>query len=265
VRRVDVSTTVENNAADHRLRAHFPIPIRVDTFDVEGQFDVVTRPLDRPTDTEEWVEEPAGTHPQCGWARVSDGKLGLTVANRGLPEVEALRTGQGTELALTLLRSVGWLSRDDMSVRRGHAGPGRPTPEAQCTGEHTFEYALIPVGGAWTGAADQAQAFSAPLRAVSTTTHEGTLPSGTSFVEVEPESLIVTALKESEEGGGLIVRFWNTGGTACEAAVQFWQRPASVSRCNLGERVLGPLEVDAEGRVHVPARGREIVTLMARF
>jgi alpha-mannosidase len=176
-----------------------------------------------------------------------------------------VRTEQGTELALTLLRSVGWLSRADMSVRRGHAGPGMPTPEAQCIDEYTFEYALIPVGGTWTGAADQAQAFNAPLRAVPTSAHAGKLPSGASFVEVEPQTLIVTAIKEAEDSDGLIVRFWNSGETTCDATVKFMQQPARVSRCNLGERVLGTLEVDAQGRVHLPARGREIVTLMAQF
>ncbi len=77
VRRVDLSTTVENNAADHRLRAHFPVPVQVDTFDVEGHFDVVNRPLDLPTDTDGWVEQPVSTHPQCAWAQVSDGGDGL--------------------------------------------------------------------------------------------------------------------------------------------------------------------------------------------
>ena len=265
VRRVDISTTVKNNAADHRLRVHFPAPVNVDTFDVEGHFDVITRPLDVPTDTAEWVEQPAGTHPQCGWAQVSDGKIGLMVANRGLPEVEALRTDQGTELALTLLRSVGWLSRADMSVRRGHAGPGLPTPEAQCIGTYTVDYALIPHGGAWLDAADQAQAFNAPLRAVSTPAHTGTLSSKGSFVEIGPENLIVTAIKEAEDGDGLIVRFWNMSEAACEATVRFWQKPTGVSLCTLGERVLEPLEIDAAGSVTVPARGREIVTLVAGF
>jgi len=263
VRRVDISTTIENKAADHRLRVHFPVPISVDTFDVEGHFDVVTRPLDLPTNTEEWVEQPARTHPQCAWAQVSDGRIGLMVANRGLPEIEALRADQGTELALTLLRSVGWLSRADMSIRAGHAGPGLPTPEAQCIGETTFEYALIPHGGAWMGAADQAQAFSAPLRAVSTPAHTGVLSSKGSFVEVGPENLIVTAVKEAEDGNGLIVRFWNTDEAACEATVKFWQKPAGVSLCTLGERVLEPLEMDATGSVTLPVRGRQIVTLVA--
>jgi len=260
---------VENRAADHRLRVHFPVPVKVDTFDVEGHFDVITRSLDLPTNTDEWVEQPSRTHPQCAWAQVNDGKTGLMVANRGLPEIEALRadqaTGLGTELALTLLRSVGWLSRADMSVRRGHAGPGLPTPEAQCIGETTFDYALIPHGAAWTDAADQAQAFNAPLRAVPTPAHTGTLSSHGSFVEVGPDNLIVTAVKEAEDSNGLIVRFWNTDEAACEATVKFWQKPASISLCTLGERIVSPLDMDATGIVTVPARGREIVTLVAKF
>ena len=53
------------------------------------------------------------------------------VANRGLPEVEFIPEGNETHIALTLLRCVGWLSREDMHCRRGHAGPELPTPEAQ--------------------------------------------------------------------------------------------------------------------------------------
>jgi hypothetical protein len=36
------------------------------------------------------------------------------------------------QIALTLLRCVGWLSRDDLSTRRGHAGPYMATPGASC-------------------------------------------------------------------------------------------------------------------------------------
>lgn len=271
VRRVNISTTVENNAADHRLRVHFPVPVRVDTFDAEGHFDIITRSLDLPANTEDWVEQPVSTHPQCAWADVSDGNIGLLVANRGLPEVEAVRTAGGasasdaTELALTLLRSVGWLSRGDMSVRQGHAGPGLPTPEAQCIGEHTFHYALIPHSDTVTEAIHAAQAFNAPPRAVATLAHAGALPSKTSWVAIEPENLLVTAIKAAEDGQGLIVRFWNTSEAAYEATVKFWRKPVSVVRCNLGERVLETLNMDEGSRVSVQARGREIVTLLAKF
>jgi alpha-mannosidase len=268
--RVDIETTVENYAADHRLRVHFPVPAFVDSFDAEGHLDVVTRSLDLAVDTQEWAEQPAPTHPQRAWADVSDGKVGLMVANRGLPEVEVLRMEEGSEIALTLLRSVGWLSRGDLSVRRGHAGPGLPTPEAQCIGEYTFHYALIPHGGDWQGSADfrpfvEAHAFAAPLRAVSTYVHTGTLSAQGSFVEVAPENLVISAVKEAENGEGLIVRFWNASAEPCEGTIVLWKPFRCVARCNLGEREIEPLKADTDGIVHVSVRGREIVTLRMEF
>ncbi len=265
VRRVAVETTVENRAADHRLRVHFPVPVRVEGFEAEGHFDVITRSLDLPTDTQDWVEQPAPTHPQRAWADVSDGEIGLLVANRGLPEVEVLRTEIGSEMALTLLRCVGWLSRSDMSVRQGHAGPGLATPEAQCIGKYTFHYALVPHSGGWQGVFDEAHAFNAPLRGVVTSSHSGTLPTDGSFVQVASEELTISAVKEAEDGRGLIVRFWNTSTEPGEGTVKLWKPPARVARCNLGERELAPMEADADGTIHVSARGREIVTLRVEF
>ena len=59
----------------------------------------------------------------------------MIIANRGLPEVEVTSRH---EIAITLLRCVGWLSRDDFSTRTGHAGPFLETPKAQMQGEWEF-------------------------------------------------------------------------------------------------------------------------------
>ncbi len=265
VRRVDIETTVENTAADHRLRAHFPVPVQVDSFDTENHFDIVSRSLDLPTDTADWVEQPVPTYPQRAWSAVGDGRRGLLVANRGLPEVEALRTAQGSEIALTLLRSVGWLSRDDMSSRHGHAGPGLPTPEAQCIGVHTCHYALIPFAADRQPAMEQAQAWNAPLRAVCASAHGGSLPAASSFVRLEPANLMISAIKEAEQGNGLIVRFWNTDTRPCRAMVRFWQSPVGAARCNLAERNLERLFVAADGHIEMAVGGREVVTLQVEF
>lgn len=264
-RRVEIETVVDNQAEDHRLRVHFPVPVSVDSFETEGHLDVISRSVDLPAETEGWVEQPVPTHPQRTWTDASDGRAGLLVANRGLPEVEVLRTEEGCEVALTLLRCVGWLSRGDLSVRRGPAGPGLPTPEAQCIGEHTFHYALVPHSGRWQAAFDQAHAFNAPLRAVVTYAHPGELPAEQSLIELSPESWAISAIKEAEQGQGLIVRFWNTSDQPVEGTIKLWKRPKRVSRCTLGERITGPLQIDAGGSVRVSARGREIVTLLAEF
>jgi hypothetical protein len=266
VRRVDFETTVNNTARDHRLRVCFPTPVETDHFRTETPFDVVERPLDLPTETTGWPEQPAPTHPQRTFADVSDEWAGLTLINRGLPEVEARREPDGTALLLTLLRCVGWLSRDDMPVRPGHAGPGIPLLGAQCLGAYTFHYALVPYGGdretpGWLSTFPQAYAFNAPIRAVVAEPHDGPLPAAMSFVEVSPTSVIVSAIKLAEEGDGLIIRIWNVAPAPVEARLRFSQPFSRAFVADLNERPNEELSPDADNVVPLSLRPRQIMTV----
>ncbi len=267
VRRVDVRTTVDNRAADHRLRVHFPTPVRTAVSHAEGLFDVVSRPVAVPPATEDCSETPMGTYPQKTFVDVNDGQVGLLVANRGLPEFEVLGGEGGVTVALTLLRCVGWLSRDDFYARRGHAGPMLATPEAQCPGRHVLEYALVPHTGTWAGVFPLAHAFAAPLRALPAAVQAGPLPLVQSFVEVAPDSLVVSAIKRPERGAGLIVRCWNTAETPVEGRLRLCWPFARATRVNLNEEELGPRPDRSPEtcQVSLPVRGREIVSLRFEF
>jgi mannosylglycerate hydrolase len=227
VRRIDIHTSVDNRARDHRLRVLFPVSYTVENVAAEGTFEVRQRPVNtpRPTDTSAWTEEPVNTFPQKSFVVISDGTTGLGVLNRGLPEAEIVSaessainreaTGQ-TAVALTLLRCVEWLSRGDLSNRRGHAGPQEFTPEAQCLGHHEFDYALVPHPGDWRAedalVQREAHAFNAPPRAVVVpvaTPEAAQLPPTASLVDVSPGSLVVSALKRGVDGRGLIIRVYN--------------------------------------------------------
>jgi hypothetical protein len=263
VRRVDIRTTVDNCAADHRLRVHFPTPVRTTVSHAEGVFDVVSRPVAVPPATEDCTETPMGTYPQKTFVDVNDGQVGLLVANRGLPEFEVLDGDSGVTVALTLLRCIGWLSRDDFRTRRGHAGPMSATPEAQCPGRHVLEYALVPHAGTWADVFPQAHAFAAPLRAEPAAVQAGPLPLAQSFVEVSPDSLVVSAIKLPERGAGLIVRCWNMAEMPVEGRVRLCWPFARATRVNLNEEEMGP-RPDRSGetcQVSTHVRGREIVTL----
>ena len=153
VPRVDVHTVIFNAAEDHRLRVHFPSGIRTDVSKGDQHFGVIKRPIALPKhDPATWMEEPMGTYPQKAFASVDDGEHGLTIANTGLPEYEILDHGTGATIAVTLLRCVGWLSRSDISSRRGGAGPQLRTPGAQMLGRHEFDYSIIPHEGDWAAA-----------------------------------------------------------------------------------------------------------------
>jgi hypothetical protein len=269
VRRVDIRTTLENVAQDHRLRVHFPVPAAVDHAHTGAHFHVMRRPvpsLPEGLDTTGWVEQPVPTVPQRGWADVSDGRTGLMLANRGLPEVEFISENGATVIALTLLRSVGWLSRGDLACRQGHAGPALATPEAQCLGRHTFEYALIPHQGDWQAVCREADAFRAPLRAMATGTHAGSLPLAASILEVDPPVFHLTAIKQFKNGLGpsLVVRGVNLSEKSVSVRLRPWRAFEQVTRANLNEDFVEPLVFEPDGSVVVPAAPWEVVTVRWR-
>jgi mannosylglycerate hydrolase len=184
----------------------------------------------------------------------------------------AVAPGQ-VAVALTLLRCVEWLSRGDLSTRRGHAGPMEYTPEAQCQGHHEFDYALVPHSGEWQAehalVLREAQAFNTPVRAVVTGQHPGQQLSRTALVEVEPRELVVSAIKRGNAGEGLIVRVYNPLGHSVEASLRPGVAAARAFVTNLHEEQREQLFWSGEGDeghasapVHVGMRAGEILTIL---
>jgi alpha-mannosidase len=167
---------------------------------------------------------------------------------------------------LTLLRCVGWLSRDDMPVRPRHAGPGISLPGAQCPGVHTFHYALVPHGGnqeghGWLSTFPQAYAFNAPMRAVVADPHDGPLPAALSFIEMNPASVVLSAIKLAEEGDGLIVRAWNVAPAPVEAWVRLNLPFSRAFLTDLNERPGEGLNPDADKVVRLSLHPRQVKTM----
>ena len=265
VRRVDFETVVENTARDHRLRVHFPVPFAAERAWVEGHWDVIAQPVSGSAGGQpampDWAEQPVPTRPQRGWVSVSDGQFGVTVANRGLPEVEVAQADSlHPDIALTLLRCVGWLSRDDFPCRSGHAGPALPVPEAQCPGRHTFRYALIPHAGDWRSAFAEADGFQTDLRGLSVPARPGPLPPVLSFVRIDPPALRLSALKPPERGEGIILRLWNGEDRPVEGTVRFWRPFVRAVRVNLAEEGGELLATDTD-TLHLTVGGRKVVTV----
>jgi alpha-mannosidase len=117
------------------------------------------------------------------------------------------------------LRSVGWLSRGDLSVIDHAAGPMLPTPGAQELGPHRFEYALLLHSADWRGGGVLAEArrYAAPPIAV---TPKGTraLPPA-ALVEVTPSTALVTAAHPAR-GSGVVVRVLNTAASESEVTLR---------------------------------------------
>ena len=260
--RLEIHTEVNNPCKDHRLRVHFPVPFGIIYADYDGHFEVVRRPVGVPPHDQTWAESPRPEVPQRFFTAVSGGQRGLILANRGLREVEASsKSSLQAEIALTLLRCVGWLSRDDFPARKGHAGPQLATPGAQMLGRWSFDYALIPfLQGDELAAYHQAFAFNAPLRAVTTGLHKGVLPSKDSFINIFPSSFVLSTIKETEDGTGWIMRGYNLLSEPILVTLNLWKDFNQIQRVNLAEQVLYRTN-NANGSLQFTVQGHEIVTL----
>lgn len=205
-----VAITVENGARDHRLRVLCPSgAAEAETYAVEQAFCVVERPIRLP-DCTGWKEKQPGTGPQKTFTDVSDAVQGLAVINKGLPESEVLDDSDRT-IAVTLLRCTG-------------QGVGLPEDqvEGQMIGRHEFRLALFPHVGDWRSARvwQAAHGFNVPLRAVQTGVHRGSIADGHSFIEVKPETLVLSAVKPTEDGEGIAVRAYSLADEPVEAQVR---------------------------------------------
>jgi len=162
--RVDFEARVTNQSRDHRLRAALRTPVRSSSALHDSAFGVVTRPLR--------ASEPPGTEdiyptiPHRTWSAVESDRVSTALFSRGLYEVEARAEPGGTVVLLTMLRCVGWLSRSDLAMRRGGAGPELETPGAQELGEHRFEFAMASYRGSYVDSAiaERAAAYAFPPR-----------------------------------------------------------------------------------------------------
>jgi mannosylglycerate hydrolase len=278
---VYITTFLDNQAHDHKLTVNFPTGLRVAQALVDESFMVAARDLKLPL-SEGWVEDPTPLMHQRTFTDLSDGAHGLAVLNRGLPSVEV--TEDGT-VALTLLRSVGWLSRDDLWVRRVAAGPLVPTPGGQCIGSYCYEYAILPHAGDWQQVYQVAYNYNAPLLARRADTHPGLvlremnitrdnpalvtpipwprggpLPPRLSVIQVEPPALVLSAVRRSERDS-LIVRCYNITRQPVEGMISCGLPVAEAHRVNLAEERQTPLTLVEGMQVAIQVRGGEVISV----
>jgi len=266
IRRIDIKTEIENKAKDHRLRVLFPSEIQTSSSYAEGHFQVMTRNTDIPK-IKVWMEKPMGTYPQRSFVDVNDGKIGLTIANRGLPEYEVIKENGKATIALTLLRCVGWLSRGDLLTRKGQGGWSLPTPEAQCLGKYTFHYSIIPHSKDWEKAKTYIQAhnFNVPLRWIQIDSHPGNFPRDISFFQINPDNLIVSAIKKSEDSNSLIVRVYNTSSSDTKGTLYSYFPLKKVNFTGMDEQIKERLEIKSNSTVGFFARAWKVITLQLIF
>jgi alpha-mannosidase len=262
-----VRLEIDNRATDHRLRLRFPVGIGSATI-AGAAFGFERRESSIAQDAPFAGETPMATAPAHRYVAAGGEGRGLAVFCPGLFEYE---WSDAHDLMVTVLRSVGELSRDSLAARPGHAGWPMPTPEAQEPGMHAIELGVTPLAAAdLEDPAALEQSWEETFVALQPTfvrDFTGDLTATQSVgVRLEGTGLIFSALKPAEAGSGLVLRCYNSGPAAVKGR---WTFRAPIERAVMAradETPAGAVEV-ADSRIidfEAPARGLVTVLVYPR-
>ena len=123
------------------------------------------------------------------------------------------------ELRLTLLRSFPLR----ICVTTEMTDYSQIDKSSQCLGKHKFHYAVMPHLGDWETAKlwNAAETFNLPLVIGQTApTKNGSEPLQKSFLEISDETIVVSAVKQSEVGSGWVVRLFNPATSTINAKLR---------------------------------------------
>ena len=264
--RIEISTKLTNKAKDHRLRICFDLPFTSDTSLTETHFGVVERIGDPETipDSEElertmssYPELPSGIQPQKRFIRVDDkdGVDGITIFNKGLPEVELV---DKRRIAITLVRAVGSLSRSDYPERPMHAGPDEETTGAQVLDtdfEYHYGFVIHHKDEPIYFSADQADSVLDSAISIALD-HAETVPELLDpIIMIDNPSVRISSLRVRE--GAVMVTLYNIENFELECQVSIPKTIQNISEMKINGSVVNTHNV-SEGEIKLSFNPREI-------
>jgi len=129
-------------------------------------------------------------------------------------------------------------------------------------GKSIFEYSIIPHKGNWKEAYQQVYAFETHFRAIATDLHAGELPDEGSFIFHTPAEFVISAVKESENGEGVVVRGYNISTDTIQLNLKPFINFRKVFQVNLAEESLAVLNTDNDGGVSLSVSGHKVISIM---
>lgn len=204
---IRVKTTVNWHEKMSMLKLRFPMQLNYLRASWEIPYGVAQR-------------EPNGEeYPMQNFLDTEGANPGLETAINGLSFLNDGKSSgsiAGKEVSLTVLRSPIYANHE----------PYQPDENLEYVyvdqGVQTFTYGLYPHDGSWEDACTvrRSRELNEKPIALFETYHKGELPQSASFLSVSADNVLVTVMKEAEDGSGdLILRLVETAGRACETQV----------------------------------------------
>lgn len=252
-----------NAVQDHRLRLGVATGVQNGRVHADAMFGPVERRPVEVTAGDAVMEVPPATQPLHRYVTLDAATSGATLFSDGLGEYEATADGC---VFVTLVRSVGELSRDTLPERRGHAGWPTATPEAQCMGPFAAALAIMLHGPRDNAVIDAVErtADDVLLPLTGATLRSAlSIPGLFHGATLEGLGLACSAITPSEDGSWITLRCVNLTTQAQRGTWTLGFDVAEAQLARLDETPLGRI-AGAGNRLEFNAPPRAVVTILVR-
>ena len=238
---VTVTNDVDWHETHELLKAAFPLAAS----NTKATYEIPFGTIERPTTRNNSWEQARFEVPAQRWADLGDGQHGFSLIN----DSKFGYDGRDNVLRLTLLRSPTW-----------------PDPEADRGHQH-FSYALYPHAGSWKDALTVRHGFdfNYKLSATQVELHTGAMAARHSFVSVEPDSVVLTAMKKAEDSNALIFHLYEWAGKSGNIEISLPPNALSATETNMMEQPVGSALSITGDKVTVPVHPYEIVAVRVDY
>lgn len=207
---IDVAVTVDWREQMKMLKLRFPVHLHFHKVTYETSYGSIERFANGEENPgQNWVDV-SGTAREAGvvygCSILNDAKYSFDVNNR--------------DIGMTVLRSPIY----------AHHDPAVPQLDGHYSyidqGIQRFHYTILPHDGSWeyAGTARRAAELNQCPVVLNVTSHPGPLPQSSSFAAIEPDNLILSVIKQWEDGDDLIIRAYETAKIATNARIRVLDR-----------------------------------------
>ncbi|MBQ1954336.1 MAG: alpha-mannosidase [Clostridia bacterium] len=193
--KLSVRAEVDWHEKHKMLKIKWPMKVT----DPKAYYEIPFGVIERPADGE---EEPGLT-----WTAVKGSDRGFAIVNSDTYSSSV----DGGTIYHTVVRSP---------IYGDGGGPRTSESEFTDQGARKFSYVLMPVGESWSPVIRAARSLNRPVSSFIETWHGGKLPPAPyASINVSQDNVILSAIKRSEDGLGLIIRLYETDGKETDVTV----------------------------------------------
>ncbi len=277
-RRINVAVRLDNQADDHRVRVLIPTPFMTEDVLADTQFGSLTRPVQDAAmatwQEEGWKEAPVPVWNLLNYAVLQEKRNGLALFTEGLREFEVVGDDKKA-FALTLLRGVGLLGKEDLLLRPGRpSGIKMPVSDSQVRGPLTCRFSLFSFSGTPenAGVAQQAKSWLTPVQcynkipwdAMKLNRASFITPESYSLLALSPTGCVLSTLKKAEDRDELILRLFNPSAfSACDTTVSMNPTVKRWRETDMNERIMDGCEEEGIVGAFRPGQSRTFSILIA--